>query len=78
LVAIIDHDEAMQNSLRDFLEPELQAKLKDEECGVPIIFPESRRTTTRFESSTTPILIQANPTKNAGCGRPARDDIRTR
>jgi hypothetical protein len=31
LVAIIDDDEVMQDSLRDFPELELQAKLKDEE-----------------------------------------------
>jgi hypothetical protein len=78
LVAIIDDDEAMQNSPRDFLERELQAKLKDEECEVPIIFPESRKTMTRFEGRTTLISIQANPALNAGCGRPARPDIRPR
>jgi hypothetical protein len=43
LVAIIDDDEAMQNPLRDFLQRELLAELKDEECGVSSIFPQSRR-----------------------------------
>jgi FixJ family two-component response regulator len=53
LIAIIDDDEAMQDSLRDLLEAaclivdvrmpkmsglELQAQLQEEECNVPIIF----------------------------------------
>jgi FixJ family two-component response regulator len=43
LIAIIDDDDAIQDSLRDLSMPkmsglQLQARLKEEECDIPIIF----------------------------------------